>query len=869
MMIFDIFVIQKELLDQILTHRFFPDLSKDPQEKIQLPRDITFRNMNVTNNLNVEGSTYIAGDIIVEGGITADITETTGPISLLDQGEIRFYEDQAFGNNYIALQAPVDLSQSYSWRLPLTRGDAEQVLTSDGLGNLEWVTQLDNPANFFVVTKGPVSGIGQFNSVKEAVDAVVDSSPTNLYVIWVGPGVFVEDTIVMKQYMCIVGDSSNTTIIQVDDPAKDVLVAAPNSALIDLTLTGASDPGKAALVYHGGGTMQVNDCAFANSNILINMTGSVPPLCALGLRSCTVSSTTPFSEGIVIRNSGAIPTIIGIYTLSWLVSFNPIFSNFFNIRGPNTYVVTDGFTIGSLGFVGGIGMEISDGATVFADSVVLSGFSKGINIPNVGAGPFLNVAGAYGRNNIQDLVIDNPLTVGSVTGNMSRNKIFAAPTTSVGILLNDPADRGLVLSGPQYVGDTIETITNISPQIEEGSNLGVIHGGSLSIVGGLTVAVSEGCGYLMIGLAPNDHLSFVEWQAQEISLPPDQDVFIYIDNLGVVNYTLSDPSELTEIFVGKVRTSGTDIVFIQQMPELAFHAALLAQETLREALGPIYASGSIVSKNGDLQLNVSSGYYFYGVNQYKPIGGSPIDWIAFYRNGSGNFVTVNQFNVDYSHYDDGSGTLANIPFGEYARHALYVVGEGVDEKIFICLCTGNLSNFIGGTSRSIPPQPGTWTGNIALIASIIVQNTPVPSDQIQQINDERPRIGFKASGISVVTDHGDLTGLLDDDHPQYLLTNGTRAVTGDFNMGANSIVNVNLVDGVDVSAHASRHVPNGLDPLPTGIPVALGLNNSVGVQNLFARSDHIHAHGNLIGGSLHALATQQLLDLCQLLIKHY
>jgi len=51
-------------------------------------------------------------------------------------------------------------------------------------------------------------------------------------------------------------------------------------------------------------------------------------------------------------------------------------------------------------------------------------------------------------------------------------------------------------------------------------------------------------------------------------------------------------------------------------------------------------------------------------------------------------------------------------------------------------------------------------------------------------------------------DHGGLTGLGDDDHAQYLLEDGSRALSGDLDMGTNAITNVGNVDGVDVSAHA-------------------------------------------------------------------
>ena len=92
-------------------------------------------------------------------------------------------------------------------------------------------------------------------------------------------------------------------------------------------------------------------------------------------------------------------------------------------------------------------------------------------------------------------------------------------------------------------------------------------------------------------------------------------------------------------------------------------------------------------------------------------------------------------------------------------------------------------------------------------------------------------------------DHGDLNGLGDDDHTQYLLVDGTRAMGGDLDMGSNAITNVGLVDGVDVSSHGSRHLPNGVDPLTTAAPstnVSNSSTNTVGTANSFARSDHTH-----------------------------
>lgn len=63
------------------------------------------------------------------------------------------------------------------------------------------------------------------------------------------------------------------------------------------------------------------------------------------------------------------------------------------------------------------------------------------------------------------------------------------------------------------------------------------------------------------------------------------------------------------------------------------------------------------------------------------------------------------------------------------------------------------------------------------------------------------------------TDHGNLIGLGDDDHTQYLKVDGTRAMAAGLDMGTFAITNVGLVDGVDISGHAARHADGGADEL--------------------------------------------------------
>lgn len=79
-------------------------------------------------------------------------------------------------------------------------------------------------------------------------------------------------------------------------------------------------------------------------------------------------------------------------------------------------------------------------------------------------------------------------------------------------------------------------------------------------------------------------------------------------------------------------------------------------------------------------------------------------------------------------------------------------------------------------------------------------------------------IAYVYSGVSwgafgTVISHGDLLNKGADDHTQYLLVNGTRAMTGALDMGAFSITNVGTVDGVTVGDHDARHERAGADEI--------------------------------------------------------
>jgi hypothetical protein len=93
--------------------------------------------------------TQIFGDSQIEDNtvIDADVATTaaiqlsklgSGNLTLLNQGSIIFKELTASGTDSVTIEAPNDVTTSYTLKLPLAQASGTQVLSNDGSGNLSW-----------------------------------------------------------------------------------------------------------------------------------------------------------------------------------------------------------------------------------------------------------------------------------------------------------------------------------------------------------------------------------------------------------------------------------------------------------------------------------------------------------------------------------------------------------------------------------------------------------------------------------------------------------------------------------------------------------------------------------------------------------
>lgn len=712
-------------------------------------------------------------------------------------------------------------------------------------------------ANRIVVQKVPKTG--EFSSIKDAVASITTNSASNRFEVMVGPGVYVEDTITTKPYVFIRG-AGRSTIVQPSNPNNDIFIGVDNADISDMVLEGATGPDAAAVrMIDGavGGEFNIQNVIFRSNYhfVYVDSTGGES---SVVLTRCEPGLEAESTQCFVLTGTG-----VGFLRINNF--FGPLqnpataLDDFLFVSGSGNVATVTNIIVNMINGATAVNaIRVNDGGTVFASSSIFTGFTTAIYAENVGTAPAIRISAiGIAGSTLYDLNVEHPGTNGSVGGNLDSSKVAIDDAAPVRVVILDSVlpNTGISVLGDMYQASKFSELVNISKLIKDTSTLGKISGGELSEgSGAFGIDVAAGEGFINDG---SDVLREVTWAATTLNVPANTTVFITVNSAGVIQQESSVSSLTQRIVLGRVRSNATETEFIENSDVSALHHSNRLEDYLRSTVGPIYDVGSVVTESGTRNLDVTAGVYFFGTHKYQPAGGAAIPWNAYYRDGVGGYTEIiAQTTVNNTQYDDGSGTLAALTAGFYAKHSLYLVGDGAEEKYFLVFSQEQYLNQALAEAGTLPTPPSFMAEGVTLIANIIVQQG---NASIVAIQDARPIFGFKATGITASSDHGNLLGLLDNDHPQYLLRNGGNAMTGALDMGGNNIGNVGTVDGVTVSAHAARHLPNGADPLTYGTPLeTTDSTNVAGTSNDVARGGHAHAHGNRGGGSLHAVATQSV-----------
>jgi hypothetical protein len=388
----------------------------------------------------------------------------------------------------------------------------------------------------------------------------------------------------------------------------------------------------------------------------------------------------------------------------------------------------------------------------------------------------------------------------------------------------------------------------------------------------------------------------VSISSTQTSIIPDvsQPNYFFLDESGVLQTTtVFDVSLLSDFayiaYVVWDAASGAVVTFAEERHGIVMDAATHAYMHVTRGT-QLYRGGSIdvlVDNGGTDNLSAQVGYTNMTIADedividvihsgapsapFEQVLNKPARIPLFYRDGASGVwrrLTTTNYPIkfgtlrsQYNQLSGGTWSLQDISEGYFGATFLFAttdigspvvgfIGQGQAQTLAEAELLLTWDNIDFGT---LPFQEFKLLHRIIYNTSSAYTNAV--KSEISKVTDYRFGIDRGISQTPTVTNHSNLSGLDQDDHLQYLPRSGSRAMLGNIDVGGNSITNVSLVDGVDVSSHASRHLPGGADPLATGVPSTIGVTNTAGTANAFARQDHVHAHGNQTAASLHAVVT--------------
>ena len=658
--------------------------------------------------------------------------------------------------------------------------------------------------NIVVVTKDP--GMGEFSSVAAAMASITDASATNWYSISVGPGTFVEPQIVCKPYVAVHGLDMDATIIQAANLAQHLTIAAPNSPWSDLTLTGATGAG-AALVYmsdntsSGSITTFYDNVRFGSADTLMICQALTAGLYSqIQIQNARFASPYQFNDGFVATaaNGGIARILIRNSTTTGGVVV-PAPNSIMRAEGVGSEIRLLACQIRGKAVTPweGHGVLVANGGFARVTSTTLRGFNEAIASHAGGAAPALEVGGAAISNCNVDLKILHPGTTGSFEGAAQLDKVFVDEAAPISVAYNNIGpDGGSAIVGSLFLGKEQSNLTDVTDLIQFGTPTGVMSGGVVTKnATPLGVHVTGGFGYVSDSIT--ERAKRIQWVNTSITVQDGVNNWIFVDNSGTVTSATFIPDASNNIILARARAAGGDIAFISLIPYDATEITEKQNDFMRNAIGPIFVSGMTVVENGTTPrtLDISNGTYFYGTNKYLPTGGSQKPFNVFYHS-SGTWVQTNdQTVVSNTQYDNGTD-LQSLTTGYFAKHTLYVSGDGINQSHSLIISHAQYATLLEAQQADFTRAPGYFTDVATPIAAIIVQQGV---NSLAQIIDIRPRIGFQAPSTTGSPIHADLLGLNADDHPQYLLASGTRALAGNLNLGSHNITNVGTINGVTIT----------------------------------------------------------------------
>ena len=349
----------------------------------------------------------------------------------------------------------------------------------------------------------------------------------------------------------------------------------------------------------------------------------------------------------------------------------------------------------------------------------------------------------------------------------------------------------------------------------------------------------------------------------------DTTYFVVLNyNGGTPNITLSTTApysavgDYRSIPLGRVRKDGSNNVhyvnggfrFQDGVKKLHNRIISLRANELTE--------GHALAYSGTNNFTMEEGAIYAGVNRLTQIAydSAVTTFIPLYGDGGVGWTEGTPRNtIDFEHYDDGSGVLGEIGVAKYGNYWVYQHMDDQDVYVVYGLDSYSLA---GAGSESAPPVPLHLSDFGCLIGRITAPQAGGSFTDVQMVTDTV----FTGTGVS---DHGNLSGLGDDDHTGYVLADGSRDITvanednETFTINQNDttnnptafeISNTGTGDCVVVNTDKLTIDPNGNTHIKTADGPYFRVENDTAEDADAGREGHLEFKGTQSGSEVTTLA---------------
>ncbi len=325
------------------------------------------------------------------------------------------------------------------------------------------------------------------------------------------------------------------------------------------------------------------------------------------------------------------------------------------------------------------------------------------------------------------------------------------------------------------------TSTEASPSVQGAitffSSAGWVDGGEISDLGDETVLIASGIGAIRTQDNSLANLVAFGWlSASGIAIANNSTRFIGVsydssqDIVNILNKASNTWDYNTEFPLGLVANRENQLTIVS-IPHTVGDSPSIINRRFEEVEGPQRADalgGMILGESADNNRNVtvSAGTLWFKLNRFTTpaidtSGSDTFD--AFYEDGGGGFTKVADETIwDNDSYDDGSGVLATLTNNRFGNLWFYMEVSGELSCVYGRVNAVKLSD---AELESIPDTLPPGLANSILLGRIIFLKDATIATEVQTAFENT----FSLSGAS---DHGNLAGLLDDDHTQYALLAG-------------------------------------------------------------------------------------------------